>query len=482
MALMRSRYVRRADSPNAVIVVLCMVGIVAALGGTLLVPLVSRLPEIYDVSAVQASWIITSTLLAGALATPILTRLADMFGERLIIVATLIGLVLGSLLLAVSDSFALAIVGRSLQGVAAALVPVAMSLMKHVLPPERVGFGVALMSGTLGAGSALGLPLAGFMYTHLGWNSLFWGLAIVGALLAFLVWTMLPKRVTSKQSIDWFGALLLTVALTPLVLVVTQGNVWGWLSRPIIGLALLSLVAFLAWVPWERRQRDPIVHLGLLVLRPVALTNIVAIIIAMAMLINLFLAGQQLAVPEFVAGGLGLSADATGLVMAFPAGAVAAASPLAARLLRRFGGRWVLVAGALFMAASYVARVLLDGSVFEVALGAVLVCVGTCLALSAMPMIIMAAVPSEHTASANGINTLCRMLGTSLSTAGMAAVTSFTAVTFDGTEYPTTETYHLLFWACVVLSVAAALLTTAIPRRDQLPDGLVTESATAPLR
>ncbi|WP_170322413.1 MFS transporter [Acrocarpospora macrocephala] len=481
---MRSGYVRRASSPNAVIVVLCMVGIVAALGGTLLVPLVSRLPEIYDVSAVPASWIITSTLLAGALATPILTRLADMFGARLIIVATLIGLVLGSLLLAISDSFALAIVGRSLQGVAAALVPVAMSLMKHVLPPERVGFGVALMSGTLGAGSALGLPLAGFMYTHLGWSSLFWGLAILGALLAFLVWTMLPKRVTeSKQSIDWFGALLLTVALTPLILVVTQGNVWGWLSRPIIGLTLLSLVAFLAWVPWERRQRDPIVHLGLLVLRPVALTNIVAIIIAMAMLINLFLAGQQLAVPEFVAGGLGLSADATGLVMAFPAGAVAAASPLAARLLRRFGGRWVLIAGALFMAASYVARILLDGSVFEIALGAVLVCVGTCLALSAMPMIIMAAVPSEHTASANGINTLCRMLGTSLSTAGMAAVTSFTAVTFDGTEYPTTETYHLLFWACVVLSMTAALLTTAIPRRDRLPDGhggLVTESATAP--
>jgi MFS family permease len=458
-----------APRPEAVIWILCVVGVVSALQSTLLIPLVSRLPEIYDVGAVPASWIVTSTLLASAVATPILTRLAEIYGKRRIVVVTLAAMAIGSLLLAVTQDYALALFGRSLQGFGAALIPVAMSIMKDALPAHRVGFGIALLSATLGMGTALGLPLAGVLYGLFGFSSLFWMTAIAASCLAVLIQRMLPETARgSRERFDWGGALLLTVALTALLLVITQGNEWGWLSPGIVGAGLASIVAFAAFLPWEQRLSHPLVHVQLLALRPVALTNIAAIVIAMAMIINLYLASIQLAVPRQVAGGLGLDPDLAGLLTGIPAGVLAAVSPGVGALLNRIGGRRVFVLGAMIMGSSYVARVWLDDSPFEICLGAVLVCIGTSLAISSTPLIIMASVPPENTASANGVHALCRMIGTSLSLAALAAITASTSTTFDGVEYPTTTTYHVAFWGCALLTGVAAFTVLFVPETHRL--------------
>ncbi len=443
---------------------LCGVGIVSAFTSTMLVSLVSRLTEIYDVGAVGASWIVTSTLLAGALATPIVSRMADLYGKRKMMVLTLVLMTLGSVLLALTTNYVVAISGRALQGISAALLPVSLSLMKDALPAHRVGFGVALVTGTLGIGSAAGLPIAGILYAQLGWSSLFWVDAALSAALALALYSILPGSRMSRERFDWIGSIVLTLALTPMLLVIAQGNEWGWTSPGILTLAVTSAVLFAVWVPWELRHAHPLVRLDLLALRPVALSNIATIVISLAMIINLYLASQQLSTPTGVPGGLGLSAEATGLLMALPAAAVAAVSPLAGGLLSRYGGRMVMALGALVMCASYVARVWLDDSPFEVTLGAVLVCIGTGLAIPATPMIIMGAVPPEHSAGANGINALCRQVGSAVSIAGLAAVTAVTSVRFEGAEYPTTQTYHISFWACAALQLVSALLILLVPR------------------
>ena len=180
-------------SPRAVVGVLGLTGVLAALQGTIMLPLISHLPEIYDVDAMQASWIITATLLAGALATPVVSRLADMFGKRRLIIVALVIMVAGCLLLALVHVYAVAIVGRAMQGVTASVLPVALSVLKDVMPPERVGSGIAIVSATLGIGSAAGLPLAGLMYGQLGFSSLFWLTGGLAALLALASWRFLPR-------------------------------------------------------------------------------------------------------------------------------------------------------------------------------------------------------------------------------------------------------------------------------------------------
>ena len=96
-------------------------------------------------------------------------------------------MVLGSVLAAVGRTFLWLIVGRALQGFSAALIPVGISIMRDELPKEKIGSAVALMSATLGIGSALGLPLAGMLYESLGWHSIFWVAAAAGLLLLIAV-------------------------------------------------------------------------------------------------------------------------------------------------------------------------------------------------------------------------------------------------------------------------------------------------------
>ena len=218
-------------------------------------------------------------------------------------------------------------------------------------------------------------------------------------------------------------------------------------------------------MPWELRTAHPLINLRLAAHRPVILTNIASLVIAVGMLTNLLMASQQFGTPTYVDGGFGLSASTAGLVMAAPAGILVLLAPATGSLLGRFGGRAVLLLGALTMSASYVSRVFLDESVLQVALGTVFVGAGTSLALSAMPMIIMSSVPPRHTASANGVNTLCRMFGTAVSTAAIAALVSSTSVTVQGQEYPSVQTNHIAFWGCAVAALMASLLVWFIPRQ-----------------
>ncbi len=460
-------------SPNPVLAVLTVMSVLGALQSSVVVPLVAHIPEIFKVSAAEASWIVTSTVLGASIAAPVVARMADIFGKRLIIVVTLLVIAFGSLLVAVSDTFVVAVAGRALQGCAMALTPVAMSIAKDVLPPERVNSGIALLSGTMGLGSALGLPAAGLLYWLWGWHALFWVTVVLAPLLAVASWRLLPASPpAARQRFDVFGAVLLVFVLTPLLLVVSQGEDWGWTSPAALIMLAVSAAATAVWVPWQLRARTPLVDLRLAVSRRVVLTNLATAAIAGGMLANVYLASQQLGIPRGVPGGLGLSSEMVGVVMIAPALVLIVMAPILGPLLTRFGGRGVMLSGALVMAAAYVARIWLDGSAFAVGLGAVLVGVGISLGLVAQPMIIMAAVPADYTASANGVNSLFRTVGTALSVAAIAAVTSATSTRFEGAEYATSDTFHLAFIGCAVLMLLSALLTLLVPRGSSRADPL----------
>lgn len=138
--------------------VLAFAGIVAAVMQTLVVPLIGAMPELLGTSASDATWVVTATLLAAAVATPISGRLGDLYGKKRVMLACSVLLVAGSLVCALATSLIPMIVGRSLQGAAMGLVPLGISATRDLLPPEKRGTSIALMSASMGIGGALGLP------------------------------------------------------------------------------------------------------------------------------------------------------------------------------------------------------------------------------------------------------------------------------------------------------------------------------------
>ncbi|GAC55461.1 putative major facilitator transporter [Gordonia amicalis NBRC 100051 = JCM 11271] len=142
------------------VVALCFGGLVASLMQTLIIPIQPDLPRLLGTSIGNASWIITATLLAAAVAMPIAGRLGDMFGKQRVLLASAVLLTLGSLLCAVGDSLVPLIIGRGVQGLAMGFIPVGMSLIREITPPHITSMAVAAMSATLGVGGAIGLPLS----------------------------------------------------------------------------------------------------------------------------------------------------------------------------------------------------------------------------------------------------------------------------------------------------------------------------------
>jgi MFS family permease len=248
--------------PWVPIVVLALCGMLTSLQFTLAIPVLPMIPELLAVTPDDASWVVTATLLTSAVATPVIARMADMYGKRRLLTTSLAVLTAGSVVAALGGSFPALIAGRAMQGFSAALIPVGISLLRDALPKERIGAAVALMSATLGTGSALGMPLSGLLYEHLGWESLFWFTAAGGGLLVVAVRMVVPEsplRVPGR--FDIVGALLLSAVLTAALLVVSKGSRWGWSSAVVIALTVGAAVGLAAWVPLQLRTEEPMVDL-----------------------------------------------------------------------------------------------------------------------------------------------------------------------------------------------------------------------------
>ena len=446
-------------NPTLIVAMLSLCGIVVSLQQTLLLPLLAELPRLLGTSASGASWLVTATLLAGAIATPTVSRLADMYGKRKMVMLALAVSVLGSLLGGLSQVLPLLIAARALQGVGMALVPVGIAIMRDELPRDRVPLGVAMMSATLAIGAGVGLPLSGVISQHLDWHACFWLTGVVGVLLMIGAQAIIPESpVRTGGTFDVRGALLLSVALTGILIALTKGGQWGWTAPATLGLVVAGLAMLAVWVPLELRTPRPLVDVRVAARRAVLMVNVASIFAGFAMYANMLVSMQLLQLPTATGYGLGLDILDAGLWMVPNAAAFGLMAPVSASLTRRLGPQATLISGAAIMAVTYVARVFLSGDLTQVVVGSVLVGVGTALVYSAMPTLIMRAVPVTETASANGLNVLLRSLGTSTASAATAAITTASVMTVGGHTLPAESAFTLLFW----LSAGAAAVTVVL--------------------
>ena len=450
--------------------ILALCGMVVALQQTLVIPLLPEFPDILGVSADDSSWLVTATLLSAAIFTPIISRMADMYGKRKMLLLALAVMTLGSLVAAIGGTFPALIAGRAMQGFASSLIPVGISVLRDELPKEKVASAVALMSATLGIGSALGMPLSGLLYNAFGWESLFWVSAGLG--VVFLIGIMLlveESKITTPGRFDVAGAILLSAILTATLLAVSKGASWGWSSPFVLGLLALALALLAGWIPLQLRINQPMVDLRTAVKRPVLLTNVASFFLCVAMFVNMLITTQQLQIPTGTGYAFGLTVLVAGLAMVPSGLAMVFLSPAAGAMLNRWGGKPTMVFGGAIMAVTYVARVFLDDTVWQVIVGATLVNVGVAFAYAAMPTLIMSAVPITETASANGVNALIRSLGTTVASAIVGLILATVVVEYNGALVPSLDALHLAFWLAALASVVGIGVALFIPGGGHTP-------------
>ncbi|WP_324197837.1 MFS transporter [Nocardia abscessus] len=457
---------RRGPAPALLIATLGMVGVVVSLMQTLVIPIIPSLPALLHTSASNASWVVTATLLAGAVATPISGRLGDMFGKRRVLFANLLLLVAGSVVCASFSTLLPEIVGRSLQGAAVGAIPLGISIMRDELPAERVGSAMAIMSATLGVGGAIGLPVAAAIAQNADWHVLFWTSAGLGVLCAALVFAFVPESpVRTPARFDFGGAIGLSVALLALLVAITKGADWGWASAPILILFAVSVVVFLGWGAFELRQRSPLVDLRVSARPRVLFTNVASIAVGFSLYGMSLTFPQLLMAPEQTGYGFGLSMVSAGLALAPTGFVMMLLSPVSARLSASRGPKVTLALGSSVIAVGYLCAVVLMNSVWEIMLASVIVAGGVGLAYAAMPALIMGAVPITETAAANGLNSLMRSIGTSTSAAVMSVVLAHMTIQFGPHLLPSRDGFHTTFLIAMAAALVAIALTALIPMR-----------------
>ncbi|MFC5833604.1 MFS transporter [Nonomuraea insulae] len=458
-----------ASPPRAstFVVVLAFSGIAVALMQTLIIPLVPELPTLLHASAADATWAITATLLASAAATPVMGRLGDMYGKRRMLLVSLFLLIAGSVLCGLSDSLTLMIVGRALQGLAAGVIPLGISIMRDELPAERLGSAIASMSASLGVGGALGLPAAALIAENFDWHVLFWTAAALGVVAFILVLTLVPESaVRSGGRFDFVGAVGLSGALVSLLLAISKGADWGWGDPLTIGLFAAAVVVLLLWGWWELRTREPMVDLRTTARRQVLFTNLASIMLGFAMFAMSLVLPQLLQLPEATGYGLGQSMLAAGLVMA-PSGVVMLLlAPIAARVSAAYGPKVTLMLGGIIVAAGYGLNIVLMSEVWQLVLVSCVIGAGIGFAYASMPALVMGAVPISETAAANSLNTLMRAIGTSVSSAVAGVILAEMTTRFGPAELPSEDGFRVVLAIGAGAALLSFLLAAFVPRRN----------------
>ena len=461
------RKLTRRPSDRAITAVLAFTGLIAAFTQTLVTPIIPELPTLLNSSVSDATWVLTSTLLAAAISIPISGRLGDMYGKRTVMLVLLGSLIVGSIVCALSSALIPIIAGRVLQGFSLGVISLGISVLRDVLHPKSLGGAVALVSATLGVGGAVGLPIAALVAQNLDFHFLFWLAGLLGALGFVLVLTIVPpSTLRTGGHFDVVGAIGFAIGLVGILLAVSKGNTWGWTSPLTLALLIGGVVVLLVWGWFELRSREPLVDLRVAGRRPVLLTNVTSITIGFGFFITTAAFPALLEAPLSSGVGLGLGLIVASLCL-MPLGLVMfVMSPFAARISGARGPRFSLILGASVVVVAFALAVVLHAEVWHVILVSAVVGVGVGISYAAMPTLIMHAVPASETASANGLNSVMRTLGSTVAGTVTGLVFTGNSRLFDGIAVPTDAGFRIVFVIAAGVVLAGVISALFIPRRE----------------
>src|SRR4051794_17948261 len=333
---------KQAEHTGRILAVLVLAAISFALAQTLVIPALPELARETGASPTAASWVLTAFLLSASVATPIVGKLGDLFGKGRVLTGVMLGFAAGSVVCALADSIALVIAGRALQGIAGGVFPLSFGVIRDTFPRGRVVAAIGLLSASFGIGGAIGLPLAGGVVDHLDASWLFWT-SLVSLPVAIAVHRLVPPSPpVERTTVDWLGAVVLSLGLVAVLLAVTEGEDWGWGSARTLGLFAAGIGLLAVWLRIEAAVDQPLIELGVLRERVVATTNAAAFLVGFAMFSSFLLIPRFAQTPESAGFGFGMSVTASGFLMAPTAGSQLLAGPAAGPLAARVGLRLML--------------------------------------------------------------------------------------------------------------------------------------------
>ena len=424
----RSKQVTPADGPPQRRYLVLIIGMVLfvelnAMVIQMVVPALHYMAPKFPVDGL--AWVLTVVTVIGAMVLPLGGKLADQLGLRQIILAVAVLFGVGSVICALTDSFALFLVGRALQAVVLATTAVAYRVYRDVLPARYVPVALGSIGAGIGVAGLIGPVIAGALLDAWGYQSLFWFFAAYIAVVAPIVYFSTPKSAGGTlRGVDFSGGLTLAVGLGGVLLGLSQAMTTGWTSPGTIAPVVVGLVAFGLFPLVERRQREPMIELSLLA-RPAVLMTLLVAFFGQLPVIGFAFALPQMLQTAKDAGlgyGFGLTALAVGLVQ-IPYGLFGTVfGPLGGAVTRKLPVRTVMLSSLVFLTLGALLLGLFHAQLEPIVVWTALVGIGFGLFWAAQPNLMVDAVPAERTGVSGGIQLATQATATSVGSTLIGAI------------------------------------------------------------
>jgi EmrB/QacA subfamily drug resistance transporter len=463
--------------PTLILAVLSLAGLAYAVLSSAVIPALPTLQHSLHTTETGVAWLLTSFLLSASVGTAIIGRLGDMYGKERLLLWTLLILAAGALLAALSDSLAMLIFARAIQGVAGGIFPLSFSIARDEFPPDRVAGSIGLMSSILGVGGGCGLVIGAVIVEHLGWHWLFWIPLATTLLAAVCTWRFIPESpVRTPGKVNWLAASLLSLGMCCVLIAIAQTTVWGWGGARTLALLGAGFVICTLWIAVEVRSREPLVDMTMMRIRGVWTTNLAAFLLGAGMYASFIVIPQFAQLPKRTGFGFGASVVVSSLYLLPCALVMGLLGTVAGRVARRYGSKHALVVGTAVAAVSFGWLAVAHRHPYDMLISATLLGIGIGLAFAALGNLIVQAVPSNQTGVASGMNTVMRTLGGALG--GQISATFIVDHTAHG--LPTVTGFTDTFVMATLFLVVCVAAGTLVPGLRSTSASLQLDAPVAP--
>jgi DHA2 family multidrug resistance protein len=232
--------------------------IIQALDGTIANVALPHMQGSLSASQDQITWVLTSFIVAAAIATPLTGWLCDRFGQKNVFLVSVAGFTLASVLCGISASLTEIVAARLLQGVfGAALVPLSQAVLLDINPREKHGSAMAIWGMGVMIGPILGPSLGGWLTDSYSWRWVFFINVPIGSLAFYGIWRYIRKDQAARgMRFDMFGFATLGIAIGALQLLLDRGeqNDWfssteTWVEAIVLAISMLYFIAHTALTP-----------------------------------------------------------------------------------------------------------------------------------------------------------------------------------------------------------------------------------------
>ena len=285
--------------------------------------------------ASHIAWIVTAYLLTSTVSTPLWGKLGDLYGRKTFFQAAIVIFLVGSALSGLSHTLVMLVAFRAVQGLGAGgLMVGAQAIIGDVVSPRERGRYQGLFGGVFAMATVIGPLLGGFLTQDASWRWVFYINLPLGALALIVTAAVLPShlRGAKKPVIDYVGTLVLSAAVTALVLVASLGGTtYAWSSAPIAILGASGAVLLVVWALIERRAKEPVLPLHLFKNRVFSMTSAVGFVVGFGLF------GAVTFLPVFLQVAKGATPTIAGLQIVPLMGGMLTTSIISGMLISRFG-------------------------------------------------------------------------------------------------------------------------------------------------